>query len=107
MTLPADEEPDPEPDPEPEVEPDGAPPAASITPLVDGPPRRFEFRSERLTLDQTYDGHSLSEMLNRESEQGWDLVEVITGPDGALVLLRHPKRGDAHNRPVGFVVPSR
>ena len=97
-------EPEPEPEPEPEVEAVGAAPQA---PVVEGPPRAFEYRAVALALDDVGDGEKLASLVNGEAEQGWDLVQVVPAAGSLLVLLRRLKKQEPRASRVGFVIPGR
>ncbi|HVB76722.1 MAG TPA: hypothetical protein VNI34_02775 [Candidatus Nitrosotalea sp.] len=103
----SEEEPEPDPEIEPESEPPQEPRLGAPTPVVDSPPRTFEYRTERVAMVELSDGSTLAGLLSRESEAGWDLVELVRGEAEVVVLLRQAKRADPKIRPVGFTLPGR
>ena len=103
-----EEEPEPEPDEEPEPEPETGDQPSGVsmsTPVVSTPVREFEYRTEPLSRADLAKGR-LSDLLNKESADGWDLVDVIAAEPGHVVLLRRPKKAQQEARRVGFALPS-
>jgi hypothetical protein len=102
MRTHLEEEPDEEPDEEPAEQPQSG---AAPPPVVSGPQREFEYKSEVLTQAELVAGERLPKLLAGESAEGWDLVDVFPVGEQHVVLLRRQKKIDRESRRVGFAPP--